>query len=174
MFEHPRVELGINESPTPSPHPLYLHILPIHPVHILPTHPDHILPTLPTHPVHILPMPDLILFTGFTPLVLWFSLDALWIDWSVPLRSYNAQNGLDVLKVHRISKAQAWQRLGRAGRISAGSCYRLYTEKEFELFEENTTPEILRYCPAIPGRGAQCQNGWHCAEWNCSPMIDNP
>ncbi|KAF6028929.1 DHX33 [Bugula neritina] len=62
----------------------------------------------------------------------------------VKSKSYNAKSGLDVLKVSRISKAQAWQRLGRAGRVSAGSCYRLYTEQEFDSFQDNTTPEILR------------------------------
>ncbi|XP_067945706.1 ATP-dependent RNA helicase DHX33-like [Watersipora subatra] len=62
----------------------------------------------------------------------------------VKSKSYNAHSGLDVLKVSRISKAQAWQRLGRAGRISSGSCYRLYTEVEFDAFRENTIPEILR------------------------------
>ena len=49
-----------------------------------------------------------------------------------------------MLRVTRISKAQAWQRLGRAGRVSAGNCYRLYTESEFDKFSDNTTPEILR------------------------------
>ncbi|KAJ8315015.1 hypothetical protein KUTeg_007165 [Tegillarca granosa] len=34
------------------------------------------------------------------------------------------------------------KRTGRAGRESAGSCYRLYTEEEFESFKPNTVPEI--------------------------------
>jgi len=43
-----------------------------------------------------------------------------------------------------VSKAQAWQRSGRAGREAPGICYRLYTEDEFDRLTENTTPEIVR------------------------------
>ncbi|CAF1020682.1 unnamed protein product [Brachionus calyciflorus] len=57
---------------------------------------------------------------------------------------YTPQNNLEMLKVHKISKSQAWQRTGRAGRESSGICYRLYTESEFEKMSLNTIPEILR------------------------------
>jgi ATP-dependent RNA helicase DHX33 len=57
---------------------------------------------------------------------------------------YTPQQNLEILKVHRISKSQAWQRTGRAGRESPGTCYRLYTEAEFESLPDNTVPEILR------------------------------
>lgn len=57
---------------------------------------------------------------------------------------YNPQTQLELLKVHKISKSQAWQRTGRAGRESAGTCYRLYTEAEYESMPLNTVPEILR------------------------------
>uniref|UniRef100_A0A8C7BI18 RNA helicase n=1 Tax=Neovison vison TaxID=452646 RepID=A0A8C7BI18_NEOVI len=53
-------------------------------------------------------------------------------------------SGLEVLAVQRVSKAQAWQRTGRAGREGSGVCYRLYTEDEFEKFEKMTVPEIQR------------------------------
>ena len=36
----------------------------------------------------------------------------------VKAKSFNASSGLDLLKVQNISKAQAWQRTGRAGRES--------------------------------------------------------
>lgn len=42
------------------------------------------------------------------------------------------------------SKAAAKQRAGRAGRVSAGICYRLYTEGDFDSLESYTKPEILR------------------------------
>ena len=43
------------------------------------------------------------------------------------------------------SKASALQRSGRAGRLEAGHCYRLYTEDFFLTeMEETTPPEILR------------------------------
>lgn len=59
-------------------------------------------------------------------------------------RSFKASSGLDMLAVQWISKAQAWQRTGRAGREAPGVCYRLYMEDEFDNLSENTTPEILR------------------------------
>ena len=59
-------------------------------------------------------------------------------------RGYNPLMGLDLLLVQPISKAQARQRLGRAGRESEGFCYRLYTEESFLQLEENTVPEIQR------------------------------
>lgn len=54
-------------------------------------------------------------------------------------------SGLEVLAVQRVSKTQAWQRTGRAGREDSGICYRLYTEDEFEKFEKMTVPEIQRW-----------------------------
>jgi len=45
----------------------------------------------------------------------------------------------------KISRASAKQRAGRAGRVSAGTCYRLYTKQEHDqLFDAFTTPEMLR------------------------------
>lgn len=55
-----------------------------------------------------------------------------------------SDSGLEVLAVQRVSKTQAWQRTGRAGREDSGVCYRLYTEDEFEKFEKMTVPEIQR------------------------------
>ena len=49
------------------------------------------------------------------------------------VRGYNPLIGLDVLCVQPISKAQSWQRCGRAGREGPGACYRLYTEETFQV-----------------------------------------
>lgn len=62
----------------------------------------------------------------------------------VKAKKYNPDSGLEVLAVQRVSKTQAWQRTGRAGREDSGICYRLYTEDEFEKFEKMTVPEIQR------------------------------
>jgi HrpA-like RNA helicase len=62
----------------------------------------------------------------------------------VKLRVYNPLNGLESLKITTISKASAQQRMGRAGRESAGKCYRLYTEESYESMNSFTVPEIQR------------------------------
>ncbi|XP_072231119.1 ATP-dependent RNA helicase DHX33 [Leuresthes tenuis] len=62
----------------------------------------------------------------------------------VKAKRFSPDSGLEVLAVQRVSKAQAWQRAGRAGREDSGSCYRLYTEQEFDSFIPMTVPEIQR------------------------------
>ncbi|KAF7659796.1 hypothetical protein LDENG_00292940 [Lucifuga dentata] len=62
----------------------------------------------------------------------------------VKAKRFNPDSGLEVLAVQRVSKAQAWQRAGRAGRENSGSCYRLYTEQEFDNLIAMTVPEIQR------------------------------
>jgi HrpA-like RNA helicase len=59
-------------------------------------------------------------------------------------KAYNPKNGLEALKVCPISKASARQRCGRAGRESAGKCFRLYPEDTYGALEDFTIPEILR------------------------------
>ncbi|KAK4018855.1 pre-mRNA-splicing factor ATP-dependent RNA helicase DHX16 [Daphnia magna] len=59
--------------------------------------------------------------------------------------SYNARTGMESLVVVPISKASANQRAGRAGRVAAGKCFRLYTAWAYKHeLEENTVPEIQR------------------------------
>ena len=59
-------------------------------------------------------------------------------------RIHNSRSGFDLMKVVHVSKAQALQRAGRAGREAPGTCYRLYTEEQFEALRKNTVPEIMR------------------------------
>ena len=59
-------------------------------------------------------------------------------------REYISSTGMESLGVVDISKAQAAQRMGRAGRVSEGVCLRLYPEIAFDSLEETTVPEILR------------------------------
>ncbi len=59
-------------------------------------------------------------------------------------RDYISSTGMESLGVVDISKAQAAQRMGRAGRVSEGVCLRLYPEVAFDSLEETTVPEILR------------------------------
>ncbi|KAL1303154.1 hypothetical protein AAFC00_006583 [Neodothiora populina] len=60
------------------------------------------------------------------------------------IKRYRPTIGLDSLLVKPITKSSAEQRKGRAGREAAGKCWRLYTSKDFETFEKDTEPEILR------------------------------
>ncbi|ULU12526.1 hypothetical protein L3Y34_015648 [Caenorhabditis briggsae] len=62
----------------------------------------------------------------------------------VKTKRFEASNRIDVLKVHNVSKAQAKQRAGRAGRDAPGKCYRLYTREDFQKFDAENMPEILR------------------------------
>ncbi|XP_034023852.1 probable ATP-dependent RNA helicase DHX40 isoform X2 [Thalassophryne amazonica] len=59
--------------------------------------------------------------------------------------SHNSRVGMDVLEVVPISKSEAQQRAGRAGRTSAGKCFRIYTKEFWEkCMPEYTIPEIQR------------------------------
>ena len=51
---------------------------------------------------------------------------------------------MTILKTVLISKAQAKQRRGRAGRTSNGICFRLYSEDEYEEMKEDKLPDIMR------------------------------
>eukprot|EP00897_Mesotaenium_endlicherianum_P007228 jgi/Mesen1/6533/ME000333S05841 len=62
----------------------------------------------------------------------------------VKARAFNAKIGVESLAVVPISKAQARQRSGRAGREAPGKCYRLYTEGGFDALADATVPEIRR------------------------------
>uniref|UniRef100_A0A671MVV1 RNA helicase n=1 Tax=Sinocyclocheilus anshuiensis TaxID=1608454 RepID=A0A671MVV1_9TELE len=60
-------------------------------------------------------------------------------------KSYNARTGMESLIVTPCSRASANQRAGRAGRVAAGKCFRLYTAWAFKHeMEETSIPEIQR------------------------------
>lgn len=61
------------------------------------------------------------------------------------LKVFSARVGMDTLQLTPISRANASQRSGRAGRTAPGVCYRLYTENAFfsEMFDSQV-PEIQR------------------------------
>lgn len=62
----------------------------------------------------------------------------------VKQKTFNPGNRVESLKVTKISQAQAWQRAGRAGRESEGTCYRVYPIAEFRKMPRMNLPEILR------------------------------
>jgi HrpA-like RNA helicase len=51
---------------------------------------------------------------------------------------------VETFRVDIISKSEANQRAGRAGRESPGIVYRLYTKREYQSMQEFNTPEIQR------------------------------
>ena len=57
---------------------------------------------------------------------------------------FDPKRNMNSLEVCLISKSSAEQRKGRAGRVSAGRCYRIYTEDQYHNMRERTPPEILR------------------------------
>ncbi len=60
------------------------------------------------------------------------------------VKRYSHRNKVEQLQVEPISRAAASQRAGRCGRVSAGVCFRLYDEEDFNQRPAYTEPEILR------------------------------
>lgn len=57
---------------------------------------------------------------------------------------YDAESAMSMMETVPISRASATQRLGRAGRVAPGKCFRLYSAGAFEAMPERPTPEIQR------------------------------
>jgi ATP-dependent helicase HrpB len=60
------------------------------------------------------------------------------------LASHSPWSGLPTLKVAKIARASAIQRAGRAGRVRAGRCLRLYSKHDFETRPAHDLPEVAR------------------------------
>jgi ATP-dependent helicase HrpB len=56
---------------------------------------------------------------------------------------FDPKSGLSRLETVSITKDSANQRAGRAGRLSAGVCYRMWTKATHERLAEHRTPEIV-------------------------------
>jgi ATP-dependent helicase HrpB len=56
---------------------------------------------------------------------------------------FDPATGMSRLETLRISRASAEQRRGRAGRLEAGACYRLWPESEHATLPAHTPPEIV-------------------------------
>jgi len=60
------------------------------------------------------------------------------------ISGYAEWSGMATLDTLKISKASCIQRAGRAGRTSAGTCYRAFSESDYLRRPEYTLPEIQR------------------------------
>lgn len=58
--------------------------------------------------------------------------------------NYNAERAMSEMVTIPTSKASATQRLGRAGRVAPGKCYRLYSKGQHHAMLERPQPEIQR------------------------------
>jgi HrpA-like RNA helicase len=56
------------------------------------------------------------------------------------VRTYDNQRLLDMLTVVPVSKANAMQRAGRAGREAPGKCYQLFPKNAYEDLEQYNVP----------------------------------
>ncbi len=57
---------------------------------------------------------------------------------------YSHRSKIQRLPVERVSQASAEQRAGRCGRVAPGTCFRLYSQADFESRPRYTVPEIKR------------------------------
>lgn len=62
----------------------------------------------------------------------------------VRIAKHSPWTGLPSLDLAKVSQASAVQRAGRAGRVQAGACMRLYTEHDFTTRSRFDEPEIRR------------------------------
>jgi len=60
------------------------------------------------------------------------------------IKRYSPRGKLDRLHIEPISQASADQRKGRCGRVAEGTCYRLYSQADFDSRPFYTDPEIRR------------------------------
>jgi ATP-dependent helicase HrpB len=58
--------------------------------------------------------------------------------------NYNPRSAMNALLTKPISQASATQRAGRAGRLEAGVCYRLWSEQQQDRLEAHSSAEISR------------------------------
>ena len=70
-----------------------------------------------------------------------FVVDSMFVETSV----YDPVSSQSARVVQPISKSQAHQRAGRAGRICPGKCFRLCREVDFKKLRKNAMPEMQRH-----------------------------
>ncbi len=87
------------------------------------------------------------------------------------IKRYQAGSRTERLPVEAVSQASCTQRAGRAGRVAAGVCIRLFPEEDFSARDPYTTPEILR--SNLAGVLLQCL-GMGLGQPEAFPWLDAP
>ncbi|GAC20530.1 ATP-dependent helicase HrpB [Paraglaciecola arctica] len=57
---------------------------------------------------------------------------------------FQLNRGITHLQSQKISQASATQRAGRAGRLTAGTCYRMWGKEQHDRLAKQSTPEIMQ------------------------------
>lgn len=87
------------------------------------------------------------------------------------VKAWKHELGLSTLLTAPISQASATQRSGRAGRESAGKCFRLYTETDYLRLPPQTDPEIVRSDIISPVLMLKKMNVENLFDW---PWLEHP
>lgn len=84
---------------------------------------------------------------------------------------FDARTGLSHLQTVRISMDMATQRMGRAGRVAEGVCYRLWTKASEHLMAEQRKPEIEEadLAPMVLDTAAFGENDVEAMPWLTMP-----
>ena len=84
---------------------------------------------------------------------------------------FDARTGLSHLQTMRISMDMATQRMGRAGRVAEGVCYRLWTKASEHLMAEQRKPEIEEadLAPMVLDTAAFGENDAEALPWLTMP-----
>lgn len=60
------------------------------------------------------------------------------------MNDYDPETNTETLKPQWVSRANADQRKGRAGRVKPGVCYHLFTRGRYNALDQFPKPEIIR------------------------------
>ena len=84
---------------------------------------------------------------------------------------FDARTGLSHLQTVRISMDMATQRMGRAGRVAEGVCYRLWTKASEHLMAEQRKPEIEEadLAPMVLDTAAFGESDVEALQWLTTP-----
>lgn len=90
------------------------------------------------------------------------------------VKAVDPTTSLSEMRTIPVSKAAAEQRRGRAGRVAAGVCYRLWSEEQQDGLSRTDDPELMREDLAMPVLALTVAGHSTTQEINALPWIDRP